>query len=116
CLLLSIVFLVLILSCCGARPHLLPFPTRRSSDLPGRARRALRLRVAAPAARPHPACRPGGAARGPPAGGRAAPLAGGLGPAGLRSEEHTSELQSRENIVCRLLLEKKKRPESAYLV
>src|SRR5690606_39278508 len=25
-----------------------------------------------------------------------------------RSEEHTSELQSRENIVCRLLLEKKK--------
>src|SRR5690606_41981441 len=28
-------------------------------------------------------------------------------PAG-RSEEHTSELQSRENLVCRLLLEKKK--------
>src|SRR5690606_41513241 len=27
---------------------------------------------------------------------------------GLRSEEHTSELQSRENLVCRLLLEKKK--------
>src|SRR5207302_6964724 len=26
----------------------------------------------------------------------------------MRSEEHTSELQSRENIVCRLLLEKKK--------
>src|SRR5690606_41065631 len=26
----------------------------------------------------------------------------------LRSEEHTSELQSRENLVCRLLLEKKK--------
>src|SRR5690606_41672976 len=26
----------------------------------------------------------------------------------VRSEEHTSELQSRENIVCRLLLEKKK--------
>src|SRR5215475_15289646 len=26
-----------------------------------------------------------------------------------RSEEHTSELQSRENIVCRLLLEKKKK-------
>src|SRR5690606_39602287 len=26
---------------------------------------------------------------------------------GYRSEEHTSELQSRENIVCRLLLEKK---------
>src|SRR5690606_41914725 len=28
---------------------------------------------------------------------------------GLRSEEHTSELQSRENLVCRLLLEKKNR-------
>src|SRR5690606_39865054 len=27
----------------------------------------------------------------------------------FRSEEHTSELQSRENLVCRLLLEKKKR-------
>src|SRR5690606_41731630 len=27
---------------------------------------------------------------------------------GDRSEEHTSELQSRENLVCRLLLEKKK--------
>src|SRR5690606_42026643 len=26
---------------------------------------------------------------------------------GTRSEEHTSELQSRENLVCRLLLEKK---------
>src|SRR5690606_41669908 len=31
-----------------------------------------------------------------------------LGLAGPRSEEHTSELQSRENLVCRLLLEKKK--------
>src|SRR5690606_39542654 len=31
---------------------------------------------------------------------------GGLGDLG-RSEEHTSELQSRENLVCRLLLEKK---------
>src|SRR5207302_11335642 len=28
-------------------------------------------------------------------------------PQDLRSEEHTSELQSRENLVCRLLLEKK---------
>src|SRR5690606_40744148 len=27
----------------------------------------------------------------------------------VRSEEHTSELQSRENLVCRLLLEKKNR-------
>src|SRR5206468_11034869 len=30
------------------------------------------------------------------------------GPAGQRSEEHTSELQSRSDLVCRLLLEKKK--------
>src|SRR5690606_41741295 len=30
----------------------------------------------------------------------------------LRSEEHTSELQSRENLVCRLLLEKKNRSHS----
>src|SRR5690606_40086325 len=30
---------------------------------------------------------------------------------GARSEEHTSELQSRENLVCRLLLEKKERIE-----
>src|SRR5690606_40783066 len=29
----------------------------------------------------------------------------------VRSEEHTSELQSRENLVCRLLLEKKKSEE-----
>mgnify|MGYP002527438711 CR=1 FL=1 len=28
---------------------------------------------------------------------------------GIRSEEHTSELQSRRNLVCRLLLEKKKK-------
>src|SRR5690606_42093702 len=33
---------------------------------------------------------------------------GGHLPAAERSEEHTSELQSRENLVCRLLLEKKK--------
>src|SRR2546430_13282464 len=29
----------------------------------------------------------------------------------LRSEEHTSELQSQSNLVCRLLLEKKKKSE-----
>src|SRR2546427_645065 len=29
--------------------------------------------------------------------------------AGIRSEEHTSELQSQSNLVCRLLLEKKKK-------
>src|SRR5690349_22052549 len=30
----------------------------------------------------------------------------------LRSEEHTSELQSRRDLVCRLLLEKKKKEKS----
>src|SRR2546426_9102814 len=33
---------------------------------------------------------------------------------GHRSEEHTSELQSPCNLVCRLLLEKKKKELSAY--
>src|SRR3712207_8185218 len=32
-----------------------------------------------------------------------------------RSEEHTSELQSRQNLVCRLLLEKKKKKQLKYL-
>src|SRR2546428_10070053 len=31
----------------------------------------------------------------------------GRAPPGIRSEEHTSELQSRSDLVCRLLLEKK---------
>src|SRR2546430_11030313 len=33
-------------------------------------------------------------------------------PIAVRSEEHTSELQSQSNLVCRLLLEKKKRIKS----
>src|SRR2546426_3435454 len=37
--------------------------------------------------------------------------AGGIGLAERRSEEHTSELQSPCNLVCRLLLEKKKKNE-----
>src|SRR2546430_11891931 len=38
---------------------------------------------------------------------------GGLSPASAaRSEEHTSELQSQSNLVCRLLLEKKKQSHS----
>src|SRR2546430_12775813 len=32
-----------------------------------------------------------------------------------RSEEHTSELQSQSNLVCRLLLEKKKKQSAAIL-
>src|SRR5436305_8808828 len=36
-------------------------------------------------------------------------------PANPRSEEHTSELQSRPHLVCRLLLEKKKKPSNYTL-
>src|SRR3712207_8148286 len=32
-----------------------------------------------------------------------------------RSEEHTSELQSRQYLVCRLLLEKKKQKQTSYI-
>src|SRR5258708_11058959 len=35
-----------------------------------------------------------------------------VGHRGRRSEEHTSELQSPDHLVCRLLLEKKKKTES----
>src|SRR3712207_6960560 len=37
-------------------------------------------------------------------------------PAPLRSEEHTSELQSRQYLVCRLLLEKKKKHSHSHLI
>src|SRR5690349_22842135 len=36
-------------------------------------------------------------------------------PGSVRSEEHTSELQSRRDLVCRLLLEKKKKSKSTHL-
>src|SRR2546430_11907028 len=48
---------------------------------------------------------------------RRRPRARRPGPAGsLRSEEHTSELQSQSNLVCRLLLEKKKKHERISLI
>src|SRR5260221_8826038 len=34
----------------------------------------------------------------------------------VRSEEHTSELQSHSDLVCRLLLEKKKNPDNSSVV
>src|SRR5437868_11972970 len=52
--------------------------------------------------------------RSPPSTARSRPAGGGARapgsrlPRGVRSEEHTSELQSRFDLVCRLLLEKKK--------
>src|SRR3712207_8281022 len=54
------------------------------------------------------------------------PMGGGARPHGFhgvlgqpgreRSEEHTSELQSRQYLVCRLLLEKKKRYRARILI
>src|SRR5438105_9563056 len=67
-------------SCYGDHRDLHSFPTRRSSDLD------------LPVAHHRQHCRPYAV----PLGGRA-----------RRSEEHTSELQSRVDLVCRLLLEKK---------
>src|SRR5438045_8219110 len=63
------------------------FPTRRSSDL---------TRIRGPRERP-----------------LVVPLAGRPASAGRRrSEEHTSELQSLRHLVCRLLLEKKKKTKA----
>src|SRR3712207_7244750 len=42
------------------------------------------------------------------------PAAGDCEPEDARSEEHTSELQSRQYLVCRLLLEKKKKTNTRY--
>src|SRR5688500_19989152 len=69
---------------CGAR-HLHSFPTRRSSDL------KFRLSLP-PFSEPFPCS--------------------ALSKACARSEEHTSELQSPCNLVCRLLLEKKKKKQN----
>src|SRR5258708_13720673 len=44
---------------------------------------------------------------------REKPLADSRQRAGRRSEEHTSELQSPDHLVCRLLLEKKKKKKTA---
>src|SRR5438046_10688832 len=69
-------------------PRLLHFfPTRRSSDL-SRAAAACNLALSGPSSNIEPTTTASGRPR--------------------RSEEHTSELQSLTNIVCRLLLEKKK--------
>src|SRR5690606_41300765 len=100
----------------AARPDLHSFPTRRSSDLA-----TMRLHVAflRPGLRqpvPGLALAAGllglGADEGPHLGrGIALPqrviaqLVQFAERTQLRSEEHTSELQSRENLVCRLLLE-----------
>src|SRR5438132_8855224 len=82
----------------GAQPYLHSFPTRRSSDLGADDGdgRVLALEI-----------RHGAFAHG----GRDllhAQRRRGVSQAPVRSEEHTSELQSHSELVCRLLLEKKK--------
>src|SRR5438874_7403595 len=84
--------------CFGDHRDLHSFPTRRSSDLlPSTLPSApAELRAARSLAddRTHRALSHAVRSR--------------LDPRTLRSEEHTSELQSRRDLVCRLLLEKKK--------
>src|SRR3712207_8297388 len=82
------------------RSTLFPYTTLFRSPAPASAPRSLTARA-----------RPG--RRPPPSGPRVAARKssrhhGGDVPGSLRSEEHTSELQSRQYLVCRLLLEKKK--------
>src|SRR3989442_9545796 len=77
------------------RSTLFPYTTlfRSRPRAPGRSVTAARAPL--PSAGPSPA-------RSPPRGG------------GSRSEEHTSELQSRPHLVCRLLLEKKNKLDTLY--
>src|SRR5437016_13001496 len=91
-----LIYMILFFVYCSGDPRdLHSFPTRRSSDLEPCRRRAVR----APRSPAESLAR---GMRGP----------GSNGPfctdAASRSEEHTSELQSLTNLVCRLLLEKKK--------
>src|SRR5690606_40134911 len=93
--------------------YLTVFPSRRSSDLSDEHRLGLahrRLHVGAGIARPtglHARCRQGQTGGARAVAGRARAEGAGDGEPDSRSEEHTSELQSRENLVGRLLLEKK---------
>src|SRR5688572_32559910 len=90
----------------GVPRDLHSFPTRRSSDLsarPGAARSGYptsRRKTATPRSatiRARPRASPARNTRRPRSAGTEARI---------RSEEHTSELQSQSNLVCRLLLEK----------
>src|SRR5206468_12726996 len=97
-----------------ADPPALPsFPTRRSSDLvssPSRSGREKEACLSVGLARSGPRKKPD----------TTPPTLRSLLPARrswpavcfqIRSEEHTSELQSRSDLVCRLLLEKKQKPK-----
>src|SRR5690606_41559793 len=85
------------------------FPTRRSSDLVGAATEKRRSHAEVVA--DLPAANAASLAATPDLNADTAVQLTTLTelPPPSRSEEHTSELQSRENLVCRLLLEKKKK-------
>src|SRR5690554_7260700 len=57
---------------------------------------------------------PGLQGEGVSSGARSCPTPEASGAPGSRSEEHTSELQSRPHLVCRLLLEKKKKTHTTH--
>src|SRR3712207_8170654 len=97
--------------CYGDPRYLHSFPTRRSSTLLGAAGRGRGGRAVAAAVEDV-------VLRDAPAGAGAGDAADvdALGRGGARSEEHTSELQSRQYLVCRLLLEKKKNQHIANSV
>src|SRR5690606_41599494 len=91
----------------GAPLDLHSFPTRRSSDLYLHS-----CSNASPPTSPPPNPSPQTQQTTPP---NSSPPASPTPPrpsSPARSEEHTSELQSRENLVCRLLLEKKKKKKT----
>src|SRR3712207_8058036 len=85
------------------RSTLFPYTTLFRSCPPAGA--SVRNRSRTEAAAP-PASRPDGSGSSGPAPGGEGRADGGWS---RRSEEHTSELQSRQYLVCRLLLEKKKK-------
>src|SRR5688500_19840539 len=101
--------------CCGSSLILPSFPTRRSSDLCLVRRDLVGVALAATSATGATGSTIGAGAglrRGRLRCAGASTTGAGASAAGLRrarrSEEHTSELQSPCNLVCRLLLEKKK--------
>src|SRR5947209_15719308 len=91
-------------------PRPQPFPTRRSSDLQYMRERRAALGGYLPrrVVRAKPLTLPAGSAYDElKRGSGKQPVATTMAFVRLRSEEHTSELQSRQYLVCRLLLEKK---------
>src|SRR5690606_40081809 len=102
---------------CSLHPRFLPsFPTRRSSDLGSHPRRSAsnssnkfqyRFTISGSAKSSNARRRPAAPIRRATIGLSSSFRIASASAALSRSEEHTSELQSRENLVCRLLLEKK---------